>query len=151
MQWNTSMWRVGLVFVLYAVFYLSSRDIIPLWLALFFIPIYFFVEPISEDMAKNHIKNRQNGFLPYGVTMSGVSLVFLIAIIYIHAYLHNLAFLPTVIEMSQSGLAVAPVLLTVFASWRVREKAYKHYEPIWKRGEKAARKAARKESRKTVK
>lgn len=149
MFWTPSSWRVGLVFVLYGVFFLASRDITPLWVALYLVPLYFFIEPISEPMAKSHVKNRQNGFIPYGITLMGVGMVVVLGLVYIYAYLHNLPFGETALGLLSSGLAFVPVFLTVLASWLVRERAYKHYLPLWEKEEKAARKAARKGKKKT--
>lgn len=140
-------WRVGLVFVLYGMVFVSQRFGIPLWSTAFVLPFYVFLRPPDQETLAGWEKVQSDGILFYVVKWTLVLALIAAGTLLLAAVLFSWSLEEILTQANQNGFIVIALFLSTIASWFANGHQYRE----WLRRKAAEREAMEKKQRKRKK
>ncbi len=118
-------WRVGLVFVLYGMLYVSQRFNIPLWGMAFVIPLYVFLRPPDKETLAGWEKVQSDGILFYVVKWTLVLVLITVGVLLLAAVLFSWSLQDILAQANKNGFIVIALFFSTIVSWFVNGRYYR--------------------------
>lgn len=140
-------WRVGLVFVLYGMLYVSRYFALPLWSVAFVIPFYVLLRPPEGETLALWEKVQSDGIVFYVVKWTLVLLLIALGILLLAAVFFSWSLQDIVTQAKENSLIVMALFFSSMVSWFVNGRHYQAYLRA-KAAEKAAQEKKQRKGKK---